>query len=64
MLAHLGEEIFRRGEYEKLKLKKIGPCNILRKYSEKAYELELPVDIGISPIFYATNLYLYRRNAT
>lgn len=51
MLAHLRKERFPRGEYNKLKLKKIEPCKILRKFSANVYELELPVDIGISLIF-------------
>jgi hypothetical protein len=52
--------IFRRGEYNKLKLKKIGPCNILRKFSSNAYDLELPSDIGIYPIFNVAYLYPYK----
>ena len=43
-----------------LKLKKIGPCKILRKFSTNAYELELPVDMDISPIFNVKILYHYR----
>jgi hypothetical protein len=47
-----------------MKLKKIGPCKILRKFGENAYELELPEDVGISPIFNIADLYLYRENGT
>jgi hypothetical protein len=41
-------------------LKKIGPCKILRKFGENAYEIELPEDVGISPIFNITHMYPYR----
>jgi hypothetical protein len=41
-------------------MKKIGPCKILRKFGENAYELELPEGIGISPIFNISDLYPYR----
>jgi hypothetical protein len=51
VLVHLGKERFPRGTYNKLKMKKIGPCRILRKFGENTYELELPEGIGISPIF-------------
>ena len=59
VLAHLRNERFPRGEYNKLKMKKIGPCNILHKFSANAYELELPLGIGISPIFNVVDLYSY-----
>ena len=59
-LAHLRKEIFPKGGYNKLKVKKIGPCRILRKFSTNAHELEFPLDIGISPIFNVANLYLYK----
>ena len=43
-------------------MKKIGPCRILRKFGENAYELELPMGIGISPIFNMADLYPYKPN--
>ena len=64
MLAHLRREIFPKREYNKLKLKKIGPCKILRKFSANAYEIELPPDVGISPIFNVADLYKYQGEDT
>jgi hypothetical protein len=57
VLAHLRKERFPRGTYNKLKMKKIGPCRIRRKFRENAYELELPEGIGISLIFNISDLY-------
>jgi len=62
VLAHLGRELFPEGAYNTLKLKKIGPCKILLKFSANVYELQLPPDIGISPIFNVENLFLYTAN--
>ena len=64
VLAHLQKERFPRGQYNKLKFKKIGPCKILRKFSTNAYELELPTGIGISPIFNVADLYPYKIDDT
>jgi hypothetical protein len=51
VLAHLRKERFPRGMYNKLKMKKIKPCKVLRKFGTNAYEIELPDGIGIYPIF-------------
>lgn len=35
------------------------PCRILQKFSANAYELQLPLGIGISPIFNVADMYPY-----
>jgi hypothetical protein len=64
VLAHLRKDIFLIGTYNKLKMNKIGSCKILRKFGENYYEIELPEDMGISPIFNIADLYPYREDGT
>jgi hypothetical protein len=58
------KERFPRGTYKKLKMKKIGPCRIIKKFWENAYEIELPEGIRISSIFNVVDLYPYRDKET
>ena len=61
-MTHFRKERFPTRTHNRLKMKKIGPCKILRKFDANAYEIELPDDVGISPIFNVSDLYPYRKN--
>ena len=43
-----------------MKMKKIGPCRVLKKFGANAYEIELPDGIRISMIFDVSYLYPYK----
>jgi hypothetical protein len=60
ILAHLRKERFARETYNKLNMKKIGPCRVINKFGANAYEIELPDGIRISPIFNVADLYPYK----
>ena len=51
-MVHLRKECFLVGTYNKLKMKKFRPGKIVKRHdSGNAYEVELPVELNISPIF-------------
>ena len=64
ILAHLRKERFPRGTYNKLKMKKIGPCRVLKKFGANGYKIELPDGIESSLIFNISDLYPYKSEET
>lgn len=69
---HWREKVYQEGdqvmvylhkERYKFKLKKVGPCKILKKINENAYLLDLPEGIDISPVFNVVDLYPYHSSS-
>ena len=54
------KERFPRGTYNKLKMKKIKPCRVLKKFGVNDYEIELLDGIKIYPILNISDLYPYK----
>ena len=60
VMVHLRNENFSIGTYNKLKMKKFGPCKIVKRHDYRnAYEVELPTDLNISPVFNISDLIEY-----
>ena len=56
-MVHLRKENFLVGTYNRLKLKKFGPCKIVKRHdSGNAYEVKLPANLNIPPMFNISNL--------
>ena len=62
--AYLKKERLPQTKHTKLLPKKVGPCQILEKYGHNAYKIQLPTDIGISPIFNVCDLTRYKGSGT
>lgn len=60
VLAYLRKVRLPKGTPHKLLMKKIGPLKILHKYGNNSYEVELPLNLGISPIFNVRDLYPFK----
>ena len=50
LMAHLRKKIFPNGTYNKLKYKKIGPCQVLKTISNNSYNLDLMDKLDIYDI--------------
>ena len=60
VMVHLRKEYFPMGTYNKFKMRKLGPCKIVKMHdSRNAYKVELSVELNISPVFNISNLTEY-----
>ena len=60
VMVHLRKKHFLVGTYNKLKIKKFGPCKVVKRHdSGNAYEVELPAELNISLVFNISNLIKY-----
>ena len=59
-MVHLRKDYFLVGTYNKLKMKKFGPCKIVKRHdSGNVYEVELSAELNISLVFNISDLTKY-----
>ena len=58
--VYVSKDRYPTGEYNKLKARKIGPCKILRRINENAYEVELSEGWNINNSFNVADLYEFQ----
>ena len=64
VMVYLQKQRFPRGTYHKLKYKKIGPSQILKKKNDNAYKVDLPSNLDISLVFNTSYLYIFHGDNT
>jgi len=57
--AILTKDRFPDGQYSKLSQRKIGPCKVVRKINDNAYQLKLPSHLRTSDVFNVKHLLPY-----
>ncbi|XP_059067985.1 uncharacterized protein LOC131858696 [Cryptomeria japonica] len=59
LMIHLKKKRLHKEKYTKLLMKKIGPFKILKRWTN-SYKIDLPPDVGLSPIFNVSDIYAYK----
>lgn len=60
VMVHLNKARLQQGVPNKLRMRRLGPCAILAKYGENTYKVDVPSDIGLSPVFNIADLVAYK----